>query len=496
EYGFPFIRFQQYIDITSRTLSFWTGHLGTFRWIDKDVEYGKTYYYRVRAYTGKLDWEDRDAHKLNLRAKYLRPNMNEFQSYQFIWPTAKPDHPPVMGQPSGIVKGTLFPVPDDLDIQEALFRTFLAAFSLNFHLPLPEREVELDGDGNVKLDEDDNPIYKPLYYENGEPVYGAESIGKGSIDTLSGTLASFTADPIVDLLGDQSPWKPSEVTGKYPDVPWTRTSVRFQAGRMANRFAGFFMESADVVVNAFVDLMLAPLPEGMPPTAGIPGSTLKGVKTLKDLVYTLTDAEKVVPSATGQAQVDAALAASTSISLVVSQYDYVVTQDQAKTYGSAFSDAVVRKNVLVIIRFLRSIGGQGMPPNWQSISLLRDLVPWSGQFLYDLLAKIQAMLDAFRGVLDEIKAFIDLLIRKINALEAFIQYLVDLLNYIEGMTLGFYFLDSGLMHGDANEWITTLNTAEGNKPRTGPDGYTAGVVFGLVGPDIGAFASAFKVIFG
>lgn len=474
EYGFPFTKFQRYVDVSSEALTtFVLGQLGTFRWIDSDIEYGKTYYYRVRAYTGKLDWKDKNAGQLNLQASSIQKNMNEFNSVQFVWPAANTARPPVIGQPSGVIKGTLFPVPEDIDVQEALFRTFLAAFSLNFHQPLPKNSPLLDGAGNIRLDADDNPIYEPQFDSNGDPLtVTVEDIGKGSIDTLSGSLASFTADPIISLLGNQSPWVPSDVTNKYPDVPWVKTSVRFQAGRMANRFAGFFMESADTLISAFVDLLLTPLPEGIPPTVGLPKSTLKDVKTLKDLVYALTEAEKV------------------------SVTHYAVTQEQAATYGAAFSDALVRKNVLKIIQFLKGTGGQGFPPNWQSISLLRDLVPWSGQFLYDLLAKIQAMLDAFRGVTDEINAFIDLLIRKIDALEAFIQYLVDLLNFIESASLGFFFLDSGIIGGGVEEWVTKLNEAGGDVPQTGPDGYSAGAVFALVGPDIGAFSSAFRVIFG
>lgn len=486
EYGEPFTKFQRYIDVSSQALgTMLMGQLGTFRWIDTEVEYGKTYYYRVRAYTGKVAWEDKEAGLIKFSRDRILPNMNEYQSKYLEWPAAKPDHPPVMGHPSGVVKGTLFQVPEAVDIQEALFRLFLAAFSLNFHIPAPTGPYELDGNGNVRLDEDDNPISGPPFDENGDPVfpYPVEIIGRGSIDTLSGTLASFTADPVVKLLGDQGQWVPDPATGKYPDVPWIRLAVRWQAGRMANRFSGFFMESANFVVEAFVALLLAPLPEGVPPTAGLPNSTLRGVKTLKDLIYALTDAQKVQgPSGAGAA--------------VASTLYYSVSQDQASTYGSAFSDALVRKNILRAIQYLRSLGGQGVPPNWQSISLLRDLVPWSGQFLYDLLAKIQAMLDAYKGVLDEIKAFIDLIIRKIDALEAFIQYLVDLLNYIEGMSLGFYFLDSGLLHGGAEEWVDVLNAAEGDYPRSGPSGYTAGTALAVVGPDIGAFVNALKVIFG
>jgi hypothetical protein len=100
-----------------------------------------------------------------------------------------------------------------------------------------------------------------------------------------------------------------------------------------------------------------------------------------------------------------------------------VDQETANAYVAAFSDAKTRANIQVGVKFLLNLTFSGVPPNWVSVSLLRDLIPWSGQMLYELMEKMQALLDAFKGILDEIKLFIDLLIRKINVLEEFIKFL-------------------------------------------------------------------------
>jgi hypothetical protein len=131
-----------------------------------------------------------------------------------------------------------------------------------------------------------------------------------------------------------------------------------------------------------------------------------------------------------------------------------------------------------------------------SVQPLRDIVPWSAQLLYDLLDKIDALLAAYSGLIEEIKNFIDLIIRKIETLERFIQFLLDILNLIESLQLGFYLLSAPDAGGTVYDWWDIVDNAGGIQPSTGPGGYSAGVSFAWVASDIGAIVTAFKQIFG
>jgi hypothetical protein len=115
--------------------------------------------------------------------------------------------------------------------------------------------------------------------------------------------------------------------------------------------------------------------------------------------------------------------------------------------------------------------------------------------LYELLAKMQALLDAYSGVIEELKAFIDLIIRKIDTLEQFLQYLISILDFVLSLQVGFYILTVPKTSGDTTEWVTLIQNAGGSPPPSGAGGYTAGVALAYVAPNVDAFASAFDLIF-
>lgn len=115
--------------------------------------------------------------------------------------------------------------------------------------------------------------------------------------------------------------------------------------------------------------------------------------------------------------------------------------------------------------------------------------------IYDLLAKVQALLDAFKGVFDEINAFIALLERKIQALERFLEFLINILNLIESLQIGAYMLIAFDL-SDTTSWVSTIDTAGGTPPPRNPGGYSAGIAFAYSGTDVVAFKTAFSLIFG
>lgn len=436
QYGDPFFKFQKYIviDATTNTSTFILGQLGTYRYIDNDVELDKTYFYRVRAYSGNLD-------VTGTTVNFKPPETNVVDSTEYIkWPGTDPNDAPVMGKPSPVIPIRIPTYPADFDVIENLNRLFQSAFSLNFHLPRPDEPIE-DVD-----------------------------IGKGSLTSLSGPLSSFEAIPLVgeEVAGSAidvtTIFQPSPVTGRLPELPWNNSLVQRNSARLSIIVSGAMLDANNAV--AFKTLMEGPYPEGTPSVEGLTATTIS------ELVFEIT-----TPQDPGVLDISGEV------------------HQAGVLYGNVFGNADVRDNILAAVNFCKSFTLGGTPPDWIQLSLLRDIVPWSGQLLYDLLAKMQALLDAYKGVIDEIKAFIDLIIRKIDTLEKFLAYLISILDFVLSLSVGFYILSVPETSGDVNEWISLIDNAGGTPPPSGPGGYTGGIGLAYVAPDVGPFATAFKLIF-
>ncbi len=441
EYQDPFVKFEKYIpiDTANNSTTFFLGQLGTFRYIDNDVEIGKTYWYRVRAYSGTL------AINGDGSISFQPPETNVIDRVPLVrWPSTDPGDPVVMGRSSVISRQHIFEIPDKFDVLENLKRLFELAFSLNFHVPLSP-EAKFNSQGLPATPDTFNSM-----------------IGEGSLTNLSGTLITFTAVPILGSAATATSvtgaFSPDPVTGKLPLMPWQTFKVIFNASRLSSIVGGAFLETGNA--NAFQALMQGALPKGIVP--GLPADT-----TLEKLCFDLTTTSE----------------------------DSTVMRAVATRYGDNFKDPTLRLNVLQAIEFCKTFTLGGAPPDWIQISLLRDIVPWSGQLLYELLAKIQALLDAYNGVLDEIKAFIDMIERKINTLEQFIEYLLSILDFIESLQVGFFLLNVAEADGGLPDWFQALDNAGGTKPPSGPEGYTAGAAFAYIAADISAFVTAFELIF-
>lgn len=449
--GDPVVKFQQYIPVPVGVDIL--GQLGRFRYIDSDVEVGRTYYYRVRPYSGSLDI-DENTNQLNGVATSVDDlekgiSGNAVTPF-FKWPSADDDDEVVMGKPTALMSTT---VPEDLgdfDVVTNLRKLFLTAFSLDFHLQLPEF-AEFDSQGD--------PVPPtPLFF-----------IGRGSLANVAGQLAVFEGQLLVDSLAQfdtpGSALNASTVAGLT--MPWQEFLVRRQAFRIADGVLSAMLQFQQAAFT-FRDFMRGPLPSGPISTQG----KLAGKTNLEEIVFAFTDPEEEPDEG---------------------------TNDEATltTFANAYiNDPALRKNILVVINFLKTFTLGGAPVDWISIVPLRDIIPWAGQILYDILDKIDALLAAFNGILDEIRQFIELLERKIDALERFIQFLIDILNFIESLQLGVFILNAAGIEGDVFQWFNVIDTAGGDVPPSGPGGYSAGIGLAYVAPNVDAFVTAFTVIFG
>jgi len=444
DYGDLFIKFEKYIVVStsSNTGTFFLGQLGKFRYIDKDVDFDKTYFYRVRAFSGDLTVSNGN---ISFKApKAVEVNGQNTGQMVVKWPGKA-----VIGKSSGVVRARLVKFPPNFDIIGDLKMLFQTAFSLNFHLEKPG-DVQFDGGGN--------PI----------PANRTDVIGRGLLVRQASLLAGLESLPFLGSFAKNA-LRPGEFTGVNPvdgspvQQPWQTTSVRRASARLANDVASALLESGSSLIEQFRALM-----QGGPPAGQINIDGFDGANTL----------EKMVQQFTGVPE------------------DGIVLADGAVRYANAYADPTFRRNIAAAINFVTSFTLGGVPPDWVRISLLRDIIPWSASMLYDLIAKIQALVDAYRGVFDEIAAFITMLIRKIDVLERFIKYLISLLDFVLSLSIGAYILFLPVTSDGIAGWFEAIDTAGGSKPPSGPAGYTAGVAIAYTAPSVAGFAAPLKIIFG
>jgi hypothetical protein len=443
EYQDPVVKFQKYTVIGQLDIESILGQLGTFRYIDTDVESDRTYFYRVRAFSGDLNVSENQV-AFPTTVKNLTFSV-ESKTPVMAWP----GDGVVMGKASGIVSASVPRSVENFDVIEVLQRLLQTAFSLDFHIQLSE---------GAKFDDLGFPS------DDTSPT----EVGRGSLTNLASALAVFESFLIIGDLSRANTlnesFQPDPITGGTPELPWQKASVRKQAARLADAVASSFLQAGSESVTGFRDLMQLALPAGPITTQG----TIAGSTNLEQVVRGFT----------------------------VESDDRSIMLKAAETFVSGYTDVTLRQNVLVAVRYIKSYSLGGVPVDWISVAPLRDIIPWSGQMIYDLLDKVQALLDAFKGTMDEINAFIDLLERKIEALERFIEFLINILDFIAELEVGAYMLNVPDITGSAQAWVDAIDTAGGVKPPSGPGGYSAGVSFGYVASDISAFKTAFTVIFG
>jgi len=464
--GEPMIKFETYDIVGAPTQIM--GLLGKFRYIDNDVQVDKDYYYRVRAFIGDLDFDGGAADGLATGSinfdTNIEQNGSRFSGNTSIpslkWPDTDGDGV-TMGKPTGILKTRIPPDMGEFDVIEVLKAVFKTAFSLGFHEQPP---LGVDGTSIWEFNDDGTP-------KGSTPP---SAIGDGSLTNVSGMVSGWESASILSFMAEfdtiPDAYTVDPITGVPPEMPWTRFLIVRQSARLADGVATAMMQIGADVLYSFRDLMLS-LPRGT-----IDSPKLDTLTTMQEVVFQMTE----VQESEG----------------VFSAFTETATLDAVFAYLGGYNNATLRLSVLDIINFIKSFTLGGVPPDWISIVPLRDIIPWSGSFLYDLLDKIRALIDAFNGIMQEIIDFIDLLIRKIEVLEAFIQFLIELLNFIESLEIGAYLLSVPQVDGTAAAWVNAVDSAGGIRPPSGAGGYSAGVALAYVAPNIDAFVTAFSIIFG
>lgn len=283
--------------------------------------------------------------------------------------------------------------------------------------------------------------------------------GEASLEDRAGVLGNrefFTLQALIQSSGDTTVEAVAnlEASNGPLTLPWEEKVVRRHAARLADSAASSLLEAGSGPLEQFRSLMRST-------------RFLLGETTLEAAVFRATDRGDDTP-----------------------------TDDKAAVFVVSYNDEDYREALVEVVSYLGNFTSQGVPPDWLTVSPLRDIIPWAGQILYDLLDKIQSLLDAFSGVISEINNFIALLERKIEALERTLQFLISILNLIDSLQVGAFVLAVPEIDGGPQDWVNALTSAGGDVPPSGPGGYSAGVALAYVAPDVTAFKTAFSIIFG
>jgi hypothetical protein len=481
DHGDPIVKFSYYA-IIDGFAAFFADLGGTVRFVYENIPLDTTFYVRVRAFFGNLsisetlDLPGGPFVTLNW-ASMLTTNGND---PPFLpWPSTS-STPISMGKPSTMIKARLSKNPT-FDVLADLRALFQVAFALDFHIPLPAATPVIGPGGTQEKDSNGNPIYQPQFNSAGQPVapLTVQNIGWGTLGSLAGAVSTYYPKTGPDGNEPSVPVPNLYFKGSPPyQWPWQDPLVQAQANKLAIKFGNILLEIGSTAISALKQLMQGPLPAGAVP----------GYSSLEQMILYVTQTT-VLETATPPGAL-----ATVAQAFAQSGLNTTVTQQTANAYLGIFTSAVARENVLAGINYIKSLGYQGVPPDWISMSIL-DLIPWSGQILYQLIAMVQALIDAFKGLLQQIIDFINLIERKITALEIFIEYLISIINFLLNLNIGFYLLFVPSLDGDVSAWMQAVNSPLGTPPMSGPNGYTAGICLAYLLPDVSLIANAFGLIF-
>lgn len=475
-YGQPVILMEEVFVVTAPQWNqvFNDGFLGRYTFYDKtNIKKDTTYYYRVRGFSGKLTVSD---NKIPISASDIKLN-GTTGKYELTYPGENV----VMGKATTLLPIRIPSPPTNFDVQEHFYRIFLAAFSLGFALSLNPKK-KLGSDGRPILNADGYPEYERMFTDAGDPIPQTttnKDIGKMTISKIAGALASYTPDPTTSVVEDTA-----DNTQWGLKAPWTTWDFRVQATKQADAYTNLAISAGASFVEGFKTLMQNVPPYGAPETADLRtgASTISNANTLGELVFKLTDATPVNTIKVGGTEINTS---------------WTTTPNAVRTFGLAYADKNVRKNVLAAVNYVLALGYQGQPPDWGRIAILDDLVPWSSSMIYEILRVVQSLVDSFNDLLKEIVAFIDMIVRKITVLEEFIEYLIVIIDFIKSFNVGVYFLAAWDLTGGVSSWFSALESAGGNKPQsTGVGSYTGGICLAGVGTNLGGLQEALKKIFG
>lgn len=411
---------------------------GTYRFIDTspELEMGKAYYYRVRAFFGKpTNW-------LTSTPGDMQQPGNQFIRFNGTKASVYYGDNVVMGRASAITRGVVpRKVASGLNLYKDIFNAVMAGVLLNFELPAAASS--------------DSPFTKE------------QKTGWGSLSMLGGMIAPYKA--VLDNSDD------------IKNSLFVKAAVRHVVNQVITNLY------VNTRMTAYLNQQWA---DGVQETVSRlidPVTAQSGVSTniiWKFPKYTLGD---VVSGFTQSAldRINAYLALEASYTDGMADLSGPYPTGVFKIVQVPVQVTVEQREALAqfIGTALSALSTTTSYLHWYSVTL-GDLFPAFLPFIYDFEQFILALLKALESALKEIRAIIETLLQKIKQLEQILEQIlaiIDLLNINVKVSV----LGTSSSNGSVDSLVETIQTAE-QKPTNSPFGLHSGIVLTAGGPGQGS----------
>lgn len=414
------------------------GLTGTYRYIDTQLEEGKAYRYRVRAYMGELSetYVDPTIQTADEAAKKLIK-----QDAQNGW-IVNFGKKVVMGRPSAVVRGYVPPQISDseiFDLYNDLMNAAMAALLMNFELPYP---AATDSATTIE-----------------------QKTGWGTLSQLAGPIG----------------WMKLEApkASKFVKHPFVKPAVR----RLVNPALEKLRKQAQLVtrlskmwangVKETVEKVLSQIGYTFP-TSGMtpPVGSDWGLFGLRGDVTS----SKLVQIQAYLAKEDPQYAAKPKL------YSGPLPVKAGTSGAGVFVSVQERTDLADFLRLALSVNDQSANYlQWYSVTI-GDLFPALVPFLFDFEQWIIALLKAVESALKELADIIETLIQRIRDLE---QLLKAILALLEMLNIDITVSALGVKGNDGVEDLVKGLITSQNKPGDKPYGLHSGYVFTAGGPGPG-----------
>lgn len=438
---------------------------GRYRFLDEDLEHGKTYYYRVRAFFG----DARDYLDNNQDGIVQKGNQKVIRFENMT-----------LGQPSNVVKGFVpreLPANTDavaFEIYDDLFRAIQAGVLLNFEMP--------------RTFPAGNQLATPLA---GDPSSLQTAQAGAFLDFPENTTRrdeQRTGWGTLGQLGNQiGPLKSQAANSEE-----LRQNVVFQATcrRLTNTVLNTIVSNPElhnILINQWSNSVQGVV-EGLETDSsggrtwgfvGIVNGISSDSASKIDAYLALEDNYSAGSPITGPVPLDP-LGTNTGLSKQPNSVSIQQRQELAEFLRTALSVNSANTGYLA----------------WYSVTV-GDLFPDLTPFMFDFEQFLLSLLKAVNSALQEITEIIETLLAQIRALEQILQTILQIIDILSVQASVSVLVSGPTTNGSASTLVQELINSQ-NKPGDSPFGLHSGIVMTFGGPGEGSVAalSALKFILG
>lgn len=411
---------------------------GTYRYLDKDVEAGKTYYYRVRPYFG-----DPSAFVKSQKSDYTVSN-TKLVKVENNKATLFYDDGVSIGRPSNIAKGTAPVKVGNWNPYTDLYNATLVGILLNFELP--------------PASDSDSPDIR------------SQKTGWGTLSMLGGTVGPYKA-----IFKDSNTFKTGDSNNaakKLVENVMVRAAIRKVVNLVINQIINNASVNKDLhdqysLLKSKVDATIETKTSWFFPNFNLGGVTGGLTDVAKGLINQYLALENEYRD--GMKDLNGPYPTKHwKGSDGITEWSADERKLLATFLSSAYSGLGVNSSYL----------------RWYSVTI-GDLFPAFIPFIFDLLAFIESILKALKNILQEIINAIEVIIARIQELEQIIKAIIALIDLLKiNLTVSVLAYKSP----DASvEKLAGALTNSVNKPGDSPYGLHSGLVLTAGAPGQGVY---------